>query len=471
MEDLDLTLGIPSCKDGSHPSRIYKMNQDESTWRQEWKTLNEANAASAQQVEDSQKVKLTLSKSRKSAFNLFLDENEPLGLLKHPDFYFVVLLKAFEYVLDLLSLWIACEGVVKSAGCDGKQIAAVVWDAVSFSPIAENRDRAANSRHFMTFLCLQNMLRIGFRHCEWRAAYMEMLKAETAMGLWTAKVNAETDRTSALREASCMACEEVYQRRREAGHPRLEEMTVHQVHQVPKSWFFIVQQQFIWVLSVFLPHTTLSYLFTWIFSLNSFLHSRPSRLFKLESEPPKQRAPRKRSERQTQRKTDKEIKEIKDWRKTLKMSLKQHHFRRHRRSHRRSQRCLRPRAWKGDWTGMGRIGSGSIISLWKVVMALYARHANNSRAKSLSNLFSLANTTKWTVLFTILQLPLLCSKGSLVSPPLRSCCSAISLLQICRHNEQGWPAAVPLTLPSSALRVWTSGRRSCTRRRNMCKNV
>ena len=97
------------------------------------------------------------------------DENQSLGLLKHPDFYFAVLTFEIFWICNRLILWIACEGVVKSVGCDGKQIAAVVWDAVSFSPIAENRDQVANCRHFIPVL--------------WRAACMEMLKAETAMGL------------------------------------------------------------------------------------------------------------------------------------------------------------------------------------------------------------------------------------------------------------------------------------------------
>lgn len=76
--------------------KIYKINQDESTSRrrQEWKTLNEANAASAQQVEDSQKVKLMGS-------GLFLETKRIIVVFLCSWKMKISLLEIFEYVLDL----------------------------------------------------------------------------------------------------------------------------------------------------------------------------------------------------------------------------------------------------------------------------------------------------------------------------------------------------------------------------------
>ena len=299
------------------------------------------------------------------------------------------------------------------------------------------------------------------------------------MGLWTAKVNAETDRTAALREASCMASEEVHQRRREAGHPRLEEMTVYQVHQVPKStWFFIVQHQLIWVLRVCWPHTTLWYLLVYFFSHlfqaslwipftpghRGFSSSRASWSREGHWEDQRDRADRHRERRTKRSKRSKRSKtEGKRW---------------------------KPRSITfggiaagiaacsaafghvlGNGFGLGW-APGSIISLSKVVMTLSwtlcMQDLEVIQGPNRSATSFIAKRTKWTVLFTILQLPLL-SSGSLVSP-LRSC-AALSLLHNFADTQNELSnnrPAVPPTFDSFALRVWTS-RRSCMRRRNTRK--
>ena len=111
MEDLDVTLGIQLHFQWRTTSKrkIYKMNQDESTWRrrQEWKTLNEANAASAQQVEDSQKVKLMWSwlffRNQENHWRSICSWKMKISLLDslQTSILLYLLLKSFEYVLDL----------------------------------------------------------------------------------------------------------------------------------------------------------------------------------------------------------------------------------------------------------------------------------------------------------------------------------------------------------------------------------
>ena len=241
MEDLDVTLGIQLHFQWRTTSKrkIYKMNQDESTWQQtpgmedfKWSQCS-FSSASWGLTKSEVDVKLTFFRNQENHWRSICSWKMKISLLDslntQTSILLYLLLKSFEYVLDLF-----CGSPVKELS---NQLAAMGSKLLqSF----EMQSVLAQLQKTVTKLQIAD---ISFPYCEellaWRCWKLKRLWVYKRLR-WMLKQIALLP----FREASCMASEEVHQRRREAGHPRLEEMTVYQVHQ---DFFSHLFQASLWI--------------------------------------------------------------------------------------------------------------------------------------------------------------------------------------------------------------------------------